>query len=137
MRTNALSDEPNRMKTYFATGAGFQKPLKILCRDVLWALFSGLRQLSTTLALNSSMWLMGRDAAITAIAAAGASNGTVSAGSKKVGDVPQVHKDLCREVAKYFKGEISVKRRPNGKGTLTINFSSDSEIGGFLDALKK
>lgn len=74
---------------------------------------------------------------VAAIAAAGASNGTVSAGSKKVGDVPQVHKDLCREVAKYFKGEISVKRRPNGKGTLTINFSSDSEIGGFLDALKK
>ena len=74
---------------------------------------------------------------VAAIVAAGSSNGTVSAGSKKVGDVPQGHKDLCREVAKYFKGEISVKRRPNGKGTLTINFSSDSEIGGFLDALKK
>ena len=75
-------------------------------------------------------------AAIAAIAAAGAVNGTVSAG-KNVGDVPQMHKDLCREVAKYFKGEISVRRRPNGKGTLTINFSSDSEISGFLDALKK
>ena len=73
---------------------------------------------------------------VAAIAAAGAVSGTVSAG-KKVGDVPQVHKDLCREVAKYFKGEISVRRRPNGKGTLTINFSSDSEISGFLDALKK
>ncbi|MBO4469129.1 MAG: ParB/RepB/Spo0J family partition protein [Bacteroidales bacterium] len=73
---------------------------------------------------------------VAAIAAAGSVSGTVSAG-KKVGDVPQVHKDLCREVAKYFKGEISVRRRPNGKGTLTINFSSDSEIGGFLDALKK
>ena len=71
-----------------------------------------------------------------AILAAGSGSGTVSA-NKKVGEVPQVHKDLCREVAKYFKGEISVKRRPNGKGTLTINFSSDSEIGGFLDALKK
>ena len=73
---------------------------------------------------------------VAAIAAAGAASGTVSAG-KKVGDVPQVHKDLCREIAKYFKGEISVRRRPGGKGTLTINFSSDSEIGGFLDALKK
>ncbi|MBO4611398.1 MAG: ParB/RepB/Spo0J family partition protein [Bacteroidales bacterium] len=73
---------------------------------------------------------------VAAIAAAGAVNGTVSAG-KNVGDVPQMHKDLCREVAKYFKGEISVRRRPNGKGTLTINFSSDSEISGFLDALKK
>lgn len=73
---------------------------------------------------------------VSAIAAAGSVSGTVSA-SKKVGEVPQVHKDLCREVAKYFKGEISVRRRPNGKGTLTINFSSDSEIGGFLDALKK
>lgn len=74
---------------------------------------------------------------VAALAAAGSSNGTVSAGNKKAGEVPQVHKDLCREVAKYFKGEISVRRRPNGKGTLTINFSSDSEIGGFLDALKK
>ena len=73
---------------------------------------------------------------VAALAAAGASNGTVSAG-KKVGEVPQAHKDLCREVAKYFKGEISIRRRPNGKGTLTINFSSDSEISGFLDALKK
>ena len=73
---------------------------------------------------------------VAALAAAGASNGTVSAG-KKVGEVPQAHKDLCREVAKYFKGEISIKRRPNGKGILTINFSSDSEISGFLDALKK
>lgn len=73
---------------------------------------------------------------VAAIAAAGSSSGTVSA-NKNVGEVPQVHKDLCREVAKYFKGEISVRRRPNGKGTLTINFSSDSEINGFLDALKK
>ncbi|MBR6457783.1 MAG: ParB/RepB/Spo0J family partition protein [Bacteroidales bacterium] len=71
-----------------------------------------------------------------AILAAGSGSGTVSA-KKNVGEVPQVHKDLCREVAKYFKGEISIRRRPNGKGSLTINFSSDSEIGGFLDALKK
>lgn len=73
---------------------------------------------------------------VAAILSAKPKAGTVSA-HKKVGDVPQIHKDLCREVAKYFKGEIRVKRKSDGKGTLTISFDSDEEINGFLDALKK
>lgn len=74
---------------------------------------------------------------VAALQAATPAVGTVSAVKKSAGDIPQPHKDLCREVAKFFKGKISVKRNASGKGTLTINFSSDSEIIDFLDALKK
>lgn len=54
----------------------------------------------------------------------------------KIQDVPALHKDLCKEIARYFKGRISLKRSENGKGTLTVNFSSDEEINRFLNALK-
>ena len=74
---------------------------------------------------------------VAALLSAVPAGGTVSAVKKNVGDIPQAHKDLCREVAKYFKGKISVKRNAGGQGTLTINFSSDSEISSFLDALRK
>lgn len=56
---------------------------------------------------------------------------------KTTEDMPQLHKDLCLEVAKYFKGKVSVKRSRSGHGSLTINFSSDKEISSFLDAFKK
>ena len=54
----------------------------------------------------------------------------------KIQDVPALHKDLCKEIARYFKGKISLKRSENGKGTLIVNFSSDEEINRFLNALK-
>ena len=50
--------------------------------------------------------------------------------------MPELHKDLCREVAKYFKGKISLKRNDAGTGSITINFSSDAEVNRFLDAIK-
>lgn len=50
--------------------------------------------------------------------------------------MPELHKDLCSEVAKYFKGKISIKRNDDGKGYITINFSSDAEVNRFLDAIK-
>ena len=52
-------------------------------------------------------------------------------------EMPQEHKDLCKEVARYCKGEISLKRSNSGKGTMTIHFNSDKEISALLDALKK
>lgn len=51
-------------------------------------------------------------------------------------DVPQVHKDLCKQMARFFKGKISLKRNDSGKGTITVNFNSDEEVKKFLDALK-
>ncbi len=51
-------------------------------------------------------------------------------------NIPEIHKSLCKECARFFKGKISLKRNENGKGSLTINFNSDAEINRFLDALK-
>lgn len=54
----------------------------------------------------------------------------------KAAEIPSAHKDLCKEMARFFKGKISLKRNEDGKGTLTVNFRSDEEINRFLDALK-
>lgn len=51
-------------------------------------------------------------------------------------DVPTEHKELCKEMARYFKGKISLKRSEGGKGSITINFNSDEEVKRFLDAIK-
>ena len=67
-------------------------------------------------------------------------SGKPSPGAKRqerVHEIPQEHKDLCKEVARYCKGEISLKRSNSGKGTMTIHFNSDKEISALLDALKK
>ena len=67
-------------------------------------------------------------------------SGKPSSGAKRperVHEIPQEHKDLCKEVARYCKGEISLKRSNSGKGTMTIHFNSDKEISALLDALKK
>ena len=67
-------------------------------------------------------------------------SGKPSPGEKRqerVHEIPQEHKDLCKEVARYCKGEISLKRSNSGKGTMTIHFNSDKEISALLDALKK
>ena len=67
-------------------------------------------------------------------------SGKPSPGAKRqerVHEIPQEHKDLCKEVARYCKGEISLKRSNSGKGTMTIHFNSDKEISALLDARKK
>lgn len=67
-------------------------------------------------------------------------SGKTASGTKRperVHEIPQEHKDLCKEVARYCKGEISLKRSNSGKGTMTIHFNSDKEISALLDALKK
>lgn len=61
---------------------------------------------------------------------------TVKQPKNKVEEVPQSHKELCKEMARYFKGKISLKRSNNGRGSITVNFASDDEINRFLDALK-
>lgn len=67
-------------------------------------------------------------------------SGKPASGAKRperIHEIPQEHKDLCKEVARYCKGEISLKRSNSGKGTMTIHFNSDKEISALLDALKK
>ncbi|MBQ5582494.1 MAG: ParB/RepB/Spo0J family partition protein, partial [Bacteroidales bacterium] len=65
-----------------------------------------------------------------------------SASTKKKKAEPQPqeltdnHYKLLDKVGKYFSSDISLKRSPSGKGTITIKFNSDEEIANFVKALE-
>ena len=51
-------------------------------------------------------------------------------------DLPEEYFKVLERVGKYFESNISLKRGANGKGTMTIHFSSDDEVKNFLKALE-
>jgi ParB family chromosome partitioning protein len=51
-------------------------------------------------------------------------------------DLPEEYFKVLERVGKYFESNISMKRGNNGKGTMTIHFSSDAEVRNFLKALE-
>ena len=57
--------------------------------------------------------------------------------SRAQGELPDEYSRVLGHIGKYFNNSISLRRSPSGKGTMTIRFSSDEEIAGFLRALDK
>ncbi len=51
-------------------------------------------------------------------------------------DLPEEYFKVLEIVGKYFENNISLKRSGNGKGSMTIHFSSDEEVRLFLKALE-
>ena len=51
-------------------------------------------------------------------------------------DLPEEYFKVLEIVGKYFENNISLKRSGNGKGSMTIHFSSDDEVKRFLQALE-
>ena len=51
-------------------------------------------------------------------------------------DLPDEYFKVLEIVGKYFENNISLKRSGTGKGTMTIHFGSDEEVGRFLKALE-
>lgn len=51
-------------------------------------------------------------------------------------ELPDEYFRVLEIVGKYFENHISLKRTTNGKGTMTIHFSSDEEVRKFLNALE-
>ena len=51
-------------------------------------------------------------------------------------DLPEEYFKVLESVGKYFECNIRLKRASNGKGTMTIHFSSDEEVKNFLKALE-
>jgi len=49
-------------------------------------------------------------------------------------ELPEVYYRLLEQVGRYFGDNISLKRSPSGKGTLTIKFDSDAQMQEFLSA---
>lgn len=52
-------------------------------------------------------------------------------------ELPEEYFKVLEIVGKYFDNNISLKRNSNGKGTMTIHFSSDEEVRKFLNALEE
>ena len=50
-------------------------------------------------------------------------------------ELPEEYFRVLEIVGKYFSNNISLKRSSTGKGTMTIRFNSDEEMGRFLQAL--
>ena len=51
-------------------------------------------------------------------------------------DLPDEYFKVLELVGKYFENNISLKRSTNGKGSMTIHFTSDDEVKRFLKALE-
>ncbi|MFR8803057.1 MAG: hypothetical protein ACLVGR_00990 [Anaerovoracaceae bacterium] len=51
-------------------------------------------------------------------------------------DLPDEYYKVLEHIGKFFDNSISLKRSASGKGTMTIKFNSDEEVGRFLKALE-
>ena len=51
--------------------------------------------------------------------------------------LPEQYNRLLSCMGRYFSKEISLRRDASGKGTMTVRFSSDEEMAGFLQVLEK
>ena len=54
---------------------------------------------------------------------------------KEPQELPDMYYRLLENVGRYFGENISLKRTPAGKGTITIRFDSDEQMERFLQAL--
>lgn len=63
-------------------------------------------------------------------------NGSEKKGRPAAQELPDDYYRILEHVGKYFKEDISLKRGSNGKGSMTIRFSSDEEMQRFLKALE-
>ena len=50
-------------------------------------------------------------------------------------DLPEMYYRLLENVGRYFGDNISLRRHPSGKGSITIKFDSDDQMERFLQAL--
>lgn len=64
-----------------------------------------------------------------------AGDGEKSSSTAGKQDLPDEYYKILEHIGKYFSNNISLKRAPSGKGTMTIRFDSDEEMRKFLKAL--
>ncbi|MCI1639693.1 MAG: ParB/RepB/Spo0J family partition protein [Bacteroidales bacterium] len=62
--------------------------------------------------------------------------GVTGKGKENGQNLPDEYYKVLERFGKYFDDNISLKRSSSGKGSITIRFSSDSEIQKFLRALE-
>ena len=54
---------------------------------------------------------------------------------KEPQELPDMYYRLLENVGRYFGENISLRRSPDGKGSMTIRFDSDEQMEHFLQAL--
>ena len=54
---------------------------------------------------------------------------------KEPEELPEMYYRILENVGRYFGDNISLRRSPAGKGTITIRFDSDDQMERFLHAL--
>lgn len=54
---------------------------------------------------------------------------------KEPQELPEMYYRLLENVGRYFGDNISLRRSPSGKGSITIKFDSDAQMEQFLQAL--
>lgn len=57
------------------------------------------------------------------------------AGEPESPDLPESYYRILEHMGRYFGDNISLKRSPSGKGSITVRFESDAEMERFLSAL--
>ena len=50
--------------------------------------------------------------------------------------LPEQYNRLRSCIGRFFAGDVSMKRSPSGKGSMTVRFSSDDEVERFLKAME-
>ena len=54
---------------------------------------------------------------------------------RREAELPEFYYRILERVGRYFGDRISLKRTPDGKGTITIRFNSDEEMEKFMQSL--
>ena len=54
---------------------------------------------------------------------------------RKEAELPEFYYRILERVGRFFGDRISLKRTPDGKGTITIRFNSDEEMEKFMQSL--
>ena len=54
---------------------------------------------------------------------------------RREAELPEFYYRILERVGRYFGDRISLKRNPDGKGTITIRFNSDEEMEKFMQSL--
>jgi ParB family transcriptional regulator, chromosome partitioning protein len=57
--------------------------------------------------------------------------------TEKVKEVDHVHKQIQDMLSAFFGSKVMLKRKPDGKGQITVNFNSDDELNRILDAVEE
>lgn len=58
-----------------------------------------------------------------------------AAREREAAELPDLHKALAAKVSSLFGDNVSIKRKADGTGFITIKFDGDSQIESFLNAL--